>query len=80
MPIVWCVSSDWYLQAQGLLSVTRKASLVSAASRMPTEVDSLQEHMLLPGYIANIVDDACFVSFLNRLTGRAGRHRLHLCL
>ena len=64
------------LQGQGLVVVTRKASLAAAAQRMPASLEALQEHALIPGYVANVVDDACFVSFLSRLTGRAGK----LCL
>lgn len=32
--------------------------------------------MLLPGYIASVTNDACYVRFLNQLTGRAGLAQL----
>ena len=32
--------------------------------------------MLVPGYITNITNDACYVRFLGQLTGRAGLAQL----
>lgn len=58
------------------MKLTRKASLVAAASALPKSVQDVKETMLLPGYIANVTNDACYVRFLNQLTGRAGLAQL----
>ena len=65
-----------YLQAVGILKLTRKASLLAAATALPKVVSDIKETMLLPGYIASVTNDACYVRFLNQLTGRAGLPQL----
>lgn len=64
------------MQAVGVLKLTRKASLLAAATALPKTVSDIKETMLLPGYIASVTNDACYVRFLNQLTGRAGLPQL----
>ena len=64
------------LQASGFVKLTRKASLVSAASALPRNISDIRETMLVPGYITNVTNDACYVRFLGQLTGRAGLAQL----
>lgn len=64
------------VQATGVVKLTRKASLIAAASALPSSVSDLKETQLVPGYIASVTSDACYVRFLNQLTGRAGLAQL----
>ncbi|KAL4538228.1 hypothetical protein Ndes2526B_g03454 [Nannochloris sp. 'desiccata'] len=66
------------LETAKQLRVTRKDSLVSAASagRLPSEISALSEGATYPGYVANVISDGVFVRFLGDLTGRAGLPQL----
>jgi hypothetical protein len=50
--------------------VTRKASLLAAAPRLPSSLDAMTPGTALPGYVAHVTNDAVFVRFLNGVTGR----------
>ena len=78
MPVIYMIFCKpcTVSQATGIVKLTRKASLVAAASALPKSVQDVKETMLLPGYIANVTNDACYVRFLNQLTGRAGLAQL----
>ena len=60
-----------------MLLVTRKASLLAAAARLPSSIDDLREGTLAPGYVASVTGDSVFVRFLDDLTGRAGVFSRH---
>ncbi len=62
----------WRVQKAGMLKVTRKASLLAAATQLPGSFEGLKEGMLSPGYVASVTGDSVFVRFLGSLTGRAG--------
>ncbi len=64
------------LQGSGFVKLTRKASLIMAAASLPKAISDVKEAMLVPGYITNITNDACYVRFLGQLTGRAGLAQL----
>ncbi|CAG9462427.1 unnamed protein product [Pedinophyceae sp. YPF-701] len=61
---------DCFRKKQEVLA-TRKASLVQAAERLPRAADAVSGGAVFPGYVHNATDDACYVRFLGRLTGRA---------
>lgn len=56
-----------------MVKLTRKASLIAAASLMPKTLAEVKETSVLPGYVANVTADAVFVRFLGSLTARAGK-------
>ena len=64
------------MQASGFVRLSRKSSLIAAAASIPKAVSEVKETMILPGYIAGVTKDACFVRFLGQLTGRAGLAQL----
>ncbi|BDA47226.1 probable protein RRP5 homolog [Coccomyxa sp. Obi] len=64
------------LEKAGVLRVTRKTSLLAAATQLPATIEDVKEGTLAPGYVANVTADAVFVRFLGGLTGRAGLAQL----
>ena len=62
----------------GIAVASRKASLVAAAKAhlLPCQLSELQPDSCVPGFIASITKDACFVRFGGGLTGRAGLPQL----
>ena len=64
------------MQGSGFVKLTRKLSLITAAAALPKAISDVKEAMLVPGYITNITNDACYVRFLGQLTGRAGLAQL----
>ena len=64
------------MQGSGFVKLTRKSSLITAAAALPKAISDVKEAMLVPGYITNITNDACYVRFLGQLTGRAGLAQL----
>ena len=59
-------------QKSSTVKVTMKASLVRAAQSLPSSIEDVKPHALIPGYVASVTSDAVFVRFLGSLTGRAG--------
>ncbi len=49
--------------------LTRKASLVDAATLLPRSVAQLRETAVVPGYIASLTTDAAFVRVFAGVTG-----------
>ncbi len=67
-----------WLQGSGIVKLSRKSSLITAAAAaaLPKAISDLKEALLVPGYITNVTNDACYVRFLGQLTGRAGLAQL----
>ncbi len=65
-----------WLQGSGIVKLSRKSSLITAAASLPKAISDVKEAMLVPGYITNVTNDACYVRFLGQLTGRAGLAQL----
>ncbi len=65
-----------WLQGSGIVKLSRKSSLITAAAALPKAISDVKEAMLMPGYITNVTNDACYVRFLGQLTGRAGLAQL----
>ena len=64
------------LQGSGIVKLSRKSSLITAAASLPKAISDVKEALLVPGYITNVTNDACYVRFLGQLTGRAGLAQL----
>lgn len=62
----------------GLAIGTRKQAMLAAAKAgtLPSDISALQPGACVPGYIASITKDACFVRFAGGLTGRASLPQL----
>lgn len=63
----------------GFATVSRKPALLRAArdsglrTGLPKDIGEVKPGMHLTGFVSNITETACFVRFLNHLTGIAGR-------
>ena len=63
----------------GFVTVTRKPALLRAAqdprlrSGLPKDIADVAAGMHVTGFVSNVTETACFVRFLNHLTGVAGR-------
>ena len=60
------------LRGSNVLLVTCKQSLIASSEELPSNLETLKEASIVPGYVANVVPEGVFVRFLNGLTGRAG--------
>ena len=47
--------------------------MVDNALVLPKSYDDLYENLQVPGYVVSITEDALFVRYLNRLTGRCSK-------
>ncbi|KAL0048743.1 hypothetical protein WJX82_009925 [Trebouxia sp. C0006] len=64
------------VEGSGIVKLSRKSSLITAAASLPKAISDVKEALLVPGYITNVTNDACYVRFLGQLTGRAGLAQL----
>lgn len=57
------MSCSLHMQRIKMVRVSRKASLIAAASAgaLPSELEDVREAALLPGYIASLTADAAYV-------------------
>ena len=53
--------------------VTRKPALLASRDVMPRDINAVSEGLTAPGYVASVTEEAAFVRFLGRLTGRVPR-------
>ncbi|KAF6168945.1 hypothetical protein GIB67_038442 [Kingdonia uniflora] len=60
------------------LILSAKYSLINAAKELPMDVTQVQPHLVVQGYICNIIEAGCFVRFLGHFTGFSPRHKATL--
>ncbi|XP_019053357.1 PREDICTED: rRNA biogenesis protein RRP5 isoform X2 [Nelumbo nucifera] len=51
------------------LVLSAKYSLINSAKQLPVDLMQVHPHLIVHGYICNIIEAGCFVRFLGRLTG-----------
>ncbi|CAK9145936.1 unnamed protein product [Ilex paraguariensis] len=57
------------------LILSAKHSLINSAQKLPVDVTQVRPHLVVHGYVCNLIETGCFVRFIGRLTGFAPKNK-----